>query len=29
MAGWASSQSVAELGQMFGATPPPLPQGTA
>jgi membrane protease subunit (stomatin/prohibitin family) len=29
MSGWASAQSVAELGQLFGATPPPIPEGAA
>jgi hypothetical protein len=29
MSGWASAQSVAELGQLFGATPPPIPEGSA
>ena len=26
MTGWASAQSVAELGHLFGATPPPMPK---
>jgi hypothetical protein len=29
MTGWTSAQSVAELGHLFGATPPPLPKGSA
>ena len=29
MTGWASAQSVAELAHLFGATPPPVPKGSA
>jgi hypothetical protein len=29
MTAWASAQSVAELGPLFGTTPPPVPKGSA